>query len=164
MQVIDPRSMILNASVSQVDAQRIRIGMKAKVHLDAYPGKEYPAHVTGINALSKTSYRRPDFKGDIDVRLKLDGLDENVIPDISGSADVILDSAANAAVAPLSAVFQSGSGSAPYVYIQTPGGWERRDVTLGVRNNLQVGIRAGVAAGDLLALTPPALGEHGEKQ
>ena len=38
MQVIDPRSMLLNASVNQVDGERIRIGMKAKVHLDAYPG------------------------------------------------------------------------------------------------------------------------------
>ena len=111
MEVIDPRSMLLNAHVNQVDAQRIRIGMKAKVHLDAYPGLEYPAHVAGLNALSKTSYRRPDFKGDIDVRVKIDAIDENVLPDISGSADIVTGSEENAVIAPRSAIFYETHGN-----------------------------------------------------
>src|SRR5579862_6636577 len=118
MEVIDPRTMLLNATVNQVDAQRIRIGMKAKVHLDAYPGLEYPAHVAGINALSKTSYRRPNFKGDIDVRLKIDSIDENVISDISGSADIELASEANAVTAPRSAIFFNSPANTPFVYLQ----------------------------------------------
>jgi multidrug efflux pump subunit AcrA (membrane-fusion protein) len=156
MQVIDPRSMLLNASISQVDAQRVRIGMKARVHLDAYPKSDMPAHVVGINALSKISYRRPNYKADIDVRLKLDSLDENVIPDISGSADVILGSDEKVIVAPRAAVFYAGSEGAPYVYVQTPGGWQRREVKLGLANNTHIGIRSGVSSGDVLALAEPA--------
>ncbi len=156
MEVIDPRSMLLNASVNQVDAERIRIGMKAQVHLDAYPGLEFPAHVAGINALSKTSSRRPNFKGDIDVRVKLDGIDENVISDISGSADIVIGDEEKAVIAPLGAVFYAGSSATPYVYVQTPAGWQRRDVTLGLRNNTQVAIRTGVSSGDVLALSEPA--------
>src|SRR5579862_2068047 len=114
MEVIDPRTMLLNATVNQVDAQRIRIGMKAKVHLDAYPGLEFPAHVAGINALSKTSYRRPDYKGDIDVRVKIDAVDENVIPDISGSADIVLAAEENVVMAPRGAVFFEQPSNAPY--------------------------------------------------
>lgn len=155
MQVIDPRSMLLNASVNQVDAQRVKIGMKARVHLDAYPKAELPAHVVGINALSKISYRRPNYKGDIDVRIKLDGIDENVIPDISGSADVVIESEDNAVIAPRGAVF-GASGEAPRVYVLTPGGWERREVKLGLANNTEVAIRSGVAKGDVLALAEPA--------
>jgi HlyD family secretion protein len=155
MQVIDPRSMLLNASVNQVDGERIRIGMKAKVHLDAYPGMEFPGHVAGINALSKTSYRRPDYKGDIDVRVKIDAIDDNVIPDISGSADIVLTSEKSAVVAPLNAIFY-GDNHTPFVYLQTPAGWTRRDVTPGLRNNTHVGIRSGLAAGDLIALSAPA--------
>ena len=152
MEVIDPRSMLLNATVNQVDAERIRIGMKAKVHLDAYPGLEYPAHVAGINALSKTSYRRPNFKGDIDVRLKIDAIDENVIPDISGSADIVLSAEEKVVIVPRGAVFFSSPANTPYVYVQTPTGWQRRDVTLGLRNNTHVGIRSGIGSGDVLAL------------
>jgi HlyD family secretion protein len=155
MQVIDPRSMLLNASVNQVDGERIRIGMKAKVHLDAYPGLEFPGHVAGINALSKTSYRRPDFKGDIDVRVKIDAIDGNVIPDISGSADIVLASEKSTVIAPLNAIFY-GDNHAPFVYLQTPAGWVRREVTPGLRNNTHVGIRSGLAGGDLIALSQPA--------
>jgi multidrug efflux pump subunit AcrA (membrane-fusion protein) len=159
MQVIDPRAMLLAASVSQVDGERIRIGMKARVHLDAYPALEFPAHVAGINALSKTSYRRPSFKGDIDVRLKIDAIDENVIPDISGSADVVLASEEKQVIAPLNAVFYGSANNAPSVYLQTPAGWVRREVTLGLRNNTHVGIRSGISSGDVIALSQPALSQ-----
>ena len=155
MQVIDPRSMLLLASVNQVDAEKIKIGMKAKVRLDAYPGLEYPAHVAGINALSKTSNRRPNFKGEIDVRVKIDSIDGNVIPDISGSADIVLGLEQNTVIAPRGAIFSSGTGTS-YVYVQTPSGWQRRDVTLGLRNNTHVGIRSGVSSGEILALAEPA--------
>jgi HlyD family secretion protein len=155
MQVIDPRSMLLLASVNQVDAEKIKIGMKARIHLDAYPGTEYPAHVAGINALSKTSNRRPNFKGEIDVRLKIDSIDGNVIPDISGSADIVLSLEQNTLIAPRGAIFSSGSGTS-YVYVQTPSGWQRREVTLGLRNNTHVGIRSGVSGGEVLALAEPA--------
>ncbi len=156
MQVIDPRSMLLNASVNQVDGERIRIGMKARVHLDAYPSLEFPGRVVGINALSKTSYRRPDFKGDIDVRVKIDAIDENVIPDISGSADIVLASQEKQVIAPLNAIFYEGSGARPFVYLQRPTGWVRHDVSLGLRNNTHAEIRSGLASGDVIALSQPA--------
>jgi len=156
MEVIDPSSMLLNASVNQVDAQRIRIGMKAIVHLDAYPGLDIPAHVAGINALSKTSNRRPNFKGDIDVRLKIDAKDEHVIPDISGSADVTLASQQQTAIAPRSAIFYDAAGSRSYIYVQTPEGWQRREVTLGLQNNTHVAIRSGAVSGDIVALSEPS--------
>jgi multidrug efflux pump subunit AcrA (membrane-fusion protein) len=163
MQVIDPKSMLLNGTISQVDAQQIKIGMKAKVHLDAYPNLEFPAHIAGINALSKISSRRPSFKGDIDVRVKLESIDGNVIPDISGSADVILGSEDKVVVAPRNAVFYK-SGGAPYVYVQTPSGWERRDVSLGLANYTHVGIRSGVSSGEILALAEPELSPQAGKQ
>ena len=154
MEVVDPRSMLLLATANQVDGERIRIGMKAKVHLDAYPGKEYPAHVAGINALSKTSNRRPDYKGEIDVRLKMESIDGDVIPDISGSADVVLTSQENAVIAPRAAIFY-GMGNEPFVYVQTPSGWEQREVKLGLYNNTQVEVKSGLSSGDVLALAEP---------
>ena len=157
MQVIDPRSMLLNASVSQVDAQKIRIGMKAKVHLDAYPNLEFPGHIAGINALSKTSNRRPNFKGDIDVRVKIDAIDENVIPDVSGSADIVLATEEQVVMAPRAAVFWGSQPNTAYVYVQTPAGWQRRGVTLGLYNNTHLGLRSGVSSGDVLALSEPQL-------
>jgi multidrug efflux pump subunit AcrA (membrane-fusion protein) len=157
MEVIDPSAMMLTAKANQVDSERIRIGMKARVHLDAYPGLEFPAHVVGVNALAKPSYRRPSFMGEIDVRLKIDSIDEHVIPDISGSADVVLDSEPQTPIVPLNAIFFGAPANAPYLYLRTrtPGGWERREVQLGLRNNTHAAVRSGVRRGDVIAMTPP---------
>ena len=144
MQVIDPRSMLLSATINQVDGERIRIGMKAKVHLDAYPELEFPGHVVGINALSKTSYRRPDFKGDIDVRLKIDSIDEKVIPDISGSADWC--SLRERGDRSFGRDLFTVTAASPSSICRTPTGWARRECTLGLRSNTHVGIRSGLSA------------------
>ncbi len=38
MQIVDMSSMVINASVNQVDVDSLRLGQKAKVRFDAYPG------------------------------------------------------------------------------------------------------------------------------
>lgn len=91
LQVIDPKSMIVNATVNQVDAEKIRLGQQAKVHLDAYPGVEFPAHVTGIGAMTKPGLFRPQFMREVPVRLKIDASDPVLIPDISASADIVIE-------------------------------------------------------------------------
>jgi HlyD family secretion protein len=88
--VVDPRSMILNATMNQVDAERLRLGMKATVMLDAWPGLHFPAVLQGIGAMSVASTFRASYVGGIPVRLKIDGRDSRLIPDLTGSAEVTL--------------------------------------------------------------------------
>ncbi len=38
MQIVDPSSMVINANINQVDSEALRIGMRASVRFDAYPG------------------------------------------------------------------------------------------------------------------------------
>ncbi len=87
MQIVDPDSMVVNASVNQVDTELLRIGQKAIVRLDAYPGLELPAHVYSIGAVP-VSGRRPNFMRQIPIRLKLDKSDPRIVPDLTASADV----------------------------------------------------------------------------
>ena len=56
--IVDPRSMVLNATVNQVDAERLRLGMKAAVRLDAYPEVELPGSLLGIaqSSLSASAF------------------------------------------------------------------------------------------------------------
>jgi hypothetical protein len=153
MQVVDPSSMVVNANVNQVDAEILRIGMKATVRLDAYPGLELPGHVYSIGAVTVAG-RRPNFMRQIPIRFKLDQVDPRVLPDLSASAEVILDSAAQATIAPLGSVFEEG-GAKPYVYVQTAEGWKKREVELGIRSNVAVAVRSGLSKGDVVALDSP---------
>jgi len=145
---------VMNATVNQVDAELLRIGMKATVRFDAYPGLELPGHVYAIGAVPVAG-RRPNFMRAIPVRLKLDKTDPRVVPDLSASADVTLDSEDEAVIAPLGAVFRNDPAVQPFVFLQTAGGWRKQEVKLGLSNNIAVAVRSGLSKGDVVALDPP---------
>ena len=153
MQIVDPSSMVLNATVNQVDAERLRLGMKAKVRLDAYPDVELPGTLIGIGAMSKTSTFRAGYVGEIPVRVKIEKSDSRLIPDLTGSAEIVLDSENATLVAPRSAVFDENGTS--FVYVQGPEGWIKKQVQLGLASYIEVAIRSGLKKGDVIALQRP---------
>ena len=157
MQIVDPSSMVMNATINQVDAELLRIGMRALVHLDAYPGVELPAHVFAIGAVPVAG-RRPNFMREIPVRLKLEKMDSRVVPDLSASADVTLDSEQQAALAPLASIIQDGPAAKPFVLVRSAAGWQKREVELGLKNNVFVAVHSGLASGDVVALDIPPEG------
>lgn len=157
MQVVDTSSMVINATINQVDAERLRINTKAKVRFDAYPGLELPAHVVSVAAVTKAGGFRANYMKEIPVRLKLDALDPRVIPDLSVSADVILESADAPAIVPREALHQDAK-SAPgksFVYVRAANGWVRREVEVGDSNYISAAVRSGLQAGDVVALEVP---------
>jgi multidrug efflux pump subunit AcrA (membrane-fusion protein) len=159
MQIVDPSSMVISGSVNQVDAEAIRLGMQATTRFDAYPGMELPAHVIGIGAMTKPGTWRPTYMRELPVRLKLDRMDPRVIPDLSASADVLLATEKQATVAPLEAVFQN-EAEKPFVLLQGPAGWQRKEVELGLKNHIAVAILSGLRKGDVLAAERPVTPEE----
>lgn len=161
MQIVDTSSMVINATVNQVDAERLRINAKARVRFDAYPGLELPAHVVSVAAVTKAGGFRASFMKEIPVRLKLDRLDPRIIPDLSVSADVILESEEAAAMVPLEAL-QIEAKAAPgkgFVYVRSAAGWARREVELGSGNHVWAAVRLGLKAGEVVALESPIQAE-----
>lgn len=154
--IVDPSSMVVNALVNQSDVERMRIGAKAKVRFDAYPDLELPARVYSVGGIAKQGGQRASYVKEIPVRLKLERTDPRVIPDLSVSADVIIDSEPQqAAVVPLAAVFRDAPSRTPYVYVQRPEGWVRRDVQLGVISFTAAAVRSGINATDVVAVERP---------
>jgi HlyD family secretion protein len=159
MQIVDPSSMIVNATVNQVDVDNLRIGAKTKVRFDAYPGLELPAHIYSIAAMTRPGGQRGSFVKEIPVVLKLDQIDPRVIPDLSVSADVVIEQEDNTTIAPVSAVFTSKDSTlaSPYVYVRNGDAWEKREVELGVANNIAVSVRSGLKPGEVVATDLPPL-------
>jgi HlyD family secretion protein len=153
VQIVDPSSMVLNATVNQVDAERLRLGMKATIHMDAYPDIELPATLAGIGAMAKGSTFRARYVGEIPVRLKIEKMDSRVIPDLTGSAEIVLGSEKNTLLAPRGAVFAEEAGS--FVFVQGAEGWMKKKVELGLPSYTVVAIRSGVQKGDVVALQRP---------
>ena len=153
MQIVDPSSMVLNGTVNQVDAEKLRLGMKAMVRLDAYADIELPAVLEGIGAMAKISTFRSGYVSQIPVRVKILKSDIRVIPDLTGSAEIVLDSSSETLVAPRQAVFQEADGQ--YVFVKGPEGWARKKVDLGFSSYTKVGVRSGLQKGDVIALRRP---------
>lgn len=154
MQIVDTRSMVVNASINQVDVEQLRIGAKATVHFDAYPDLVLPAHVYSIGAITRPGGMRAAFVKEVPVRLKLDGTDPRVIPDLSVSADVVIQAAEKeTAVISLGGLFHEGSSS--FVYVREGAAWVRRQVRPGLVNNISAAIEEGLKAGEAIALERP---------
>ncbi len=153
VQIVDPSSMVLNATVNQVDAERLRMGMKATVRLDAYPDMDLPGTLVGIGAMAKASSFRARYVGEIPIRIQIARTDSRLIPDLTGSAEISLRSEREVIVAPRAAVFAGEGGS--FVYVQSAEGWVKKKVELGLASFTSVAIRSGIQKGDVLALAAP---------
>ncbi len=155
MSIVDPSSMVVNASVNQADSGMLRLGLKAAVRLDAYPDLQLPATLIGVGAMTKLAGWRPNYFREVPVRLKLDQIDARVLPDLSASASIVLETAQQTTIAPLEAVFHEGNDQRPFVFLRSPAGWVRREVELGLANQFQVAVRSGVQKGDVIAAQRP---------
>ena len=166
MQVIDPSAMILNAAVNQTQSQEFRLGQRAEIRLDAFAGQAWPGRLISLGAMAGGSAygmrggSRALFVKQIPVRFSIAARDARIIPDLSGSATVLVSSEKDALIAPREALEEQDGKT--YVRVRRPqGGWERRTVELGLANATHVVVRAGLKAGDEVALEAPSPGNNG---
>ena len=127
--------------------------MKAMIHLDAYPDISLPGVLEGIGAMSKTSTFRAGYVGEIPIRIKIQQSDVRVIPDLTGSAEVVLNSEKETMILPRAAVFEENGGS--FVFVQGSQGWVKKQVESGLSSFTEVAIRSGLQKGDVVALQRP---------
>ncbi len=157
MQIVDLKSMGVEANLNQVDAERVRIGQKAIVQFDAYPGLELPARVTAVTAFARSKGWRGNFVTEVPIRLQLDRMDKRVIPNFSVSVDLVLRESGNTVTVPLESVFRE-SGKA-FAYVRQTEGWEKREIELGLANHVSAAVLSGLREGEVVAneLPPHAI-------
>lgn len=163
MQIVDPSAMVLEASFNQSDTQRLRVGQKAEVRLDAYPGEVWEGRLVSVGASTAASgagMRGPnsgtgDYVRNVPVVVAIDGTDRKIIPDLSGSADVVLGTEQDALIVAREAVMHESGETVVYI---TDGGKQprRQRVELGASSDTHSVLLSGVSEGDTLLVSPPA--------
>lgn len=156
MQVVNPEVMVVHALANQAESQLFRLGQKAEIRVDAYPGQVWPGRLIGLGAMAGgTGFMtrggaRPLWVRHIPVRFAIQANDARILPDLSASATTVL-AAERGVIIPLEAIEKETSGS--YARVRgSDGSWQRRRVELGMANNTEMVVRAGVQAGEELAL------------
>ncbi|HUQ92796.1 MAG TPA: HlyD family efflux transporter periplasmic adaptor subunit [Bryobacteraceae bacterium] len=151
LKVVNPKSMQVEASLNQTATTEIRIGQKATIGLDAFPGLTLTGKVYSIGALAVGGRMQNYYIRNVPVRLVIDGNDSRLIPDLSASADVVVEQQEQATLVPLGAIFRENDKTFVHVK-QQDGQFQKREVKLGSANNLQAMALSGVKDGDELRL------------
>jgi HlyD family secretion protein len=153
LKVMDTSKMQIEAEINQAESHLFRIGQKARIGLDAFPGAAYEGRISSIGALAKVTGFQADYVRKIPIRIEIDSADHRLIPDLSAYADVTIDQSSDAVRVPRAAVFEEAGTS--FVYVRKGQRFEKRPVELGARNYTEVAVASGVSAGEEVALRRP---------
>jgi multidrug resistance efflux pump len=156
LKIVDPSSMQLEATASQLESRKLRIGQQARIQLDAFQGVDFPGTVYSVGAMATAGSSGSLYVRSVSVKVQIKGLDARLIPDLSGAATVTVESKPNVLKIPLAALHTEAGKD--YVYVRTAQGFDRQDVQTGVRSATHAEVISGLTSGQRVALsTPPVL-------
>ncbi|HUF24290.1 MAG TPA: efflux RND transporter periplasmic adaptor subunit [Vicinamibacterales bacterium] len=156
----DLTSVHLQARVEESDRGRVQVGQRATIRVDALPDLELEATLSDISVLA-----RPDFTTgfppgrNFDMKISVEKTDPRLRPGMSATARVAVGRIDNATLVPAGAVF-TVDGQA-VVYKLTGRSFTPVVIQVVRRGRELVAVRAGVAAGDRLALVDPTAVDEG---
>jgi multidrug resistance efflux pump len=149
--IVDTSAMVLKAKGNQIDLPELRIGAGAQVRLDAFPDLVVPGRVYSISALAETNNDTGNHVSAGSVFLELLKTDARIVPDLTGSADVVLSREESDRIVPRDAVFHDVETGRPYAMVRAGSAWQRRELELGLADNLNVVVRSGLNPGETIA-------------
>jgi multidrug resistance efflux pump len=154
MQVVDPSQMEVGAPVNQADFAKVHRGQRALIHPDAYPYMSLPAVLDEISPLGQQG----DFSDKVrtfSARFQIQGTDARLLPDLSVAVDIELEKQENALVVPLPSL--SHEALRDYLWVKDGSGFDKRQVRVGERNDVEAVILSGVSRGDVVRASAEAV-------
>ena len=150
MKIVNTRTMQVEGTVNQAESSEFRVGQDAIVKLDAFPGLQFSGKVYSIGALAAGGWRQSPYIRNVPLRVKIEGSDPKLIPDLSASADVVVEKAEGKLLVPRSALREEDGKTVAYV--KAGDKWERREVTPGPQNETHTVALAGLTNGEEVRL------------
>jgi len=150
LQVVDPSQMQVRVELNQVDLEKVHLGQRAEMHLDAYPGLALPAVLDELSPLGHQG-RFTEQVRSFTARFAVQGADPRLLPDLSAALDVDLGSQRNVLV--ISRQSLASDAGHTYVWTKDGGSFAKQEVKLGARNDLEAVVESGLAEGDIIQKT-----------
>ncbi len=147
----DLSEMITKAYINEVDISKVMPGQKAKITVDAFPGKEFSGMVL-TKANIGEQVRNFDTKV-FEVIVLLNSIDSLLRPAMTTGISILVDSIPTALQVPLEAIQVD---SVSFVYKKMKGEITKQEVVTGAANDISISIAAGMQVGEQVILnTPP---------
>lgn len=168
--IADLSEILVEADVGETEIVGIKLGLPAKVHVDAVPEKEYDGRVVEIGSSgtqrASTGAGMRYFK----VKVQVTNADDRLKPGMTAQASIITSSEPNAIAVPIQSVVErappvkgkttttdSSDDTVPkkkYVFVVRNGVAKMTEVTTGISNATHVVIRGGLKLGDQIVTGP----------
>lgn len=143
--LIDPRSVFVNAAVPVDEVATISSGMHAIVHCPLHPGVDFPARIA---ALSPSFNQSGSSSG---ARIEFTGAQRLYEAGAPVEVEVTSRAVPNATVIPASALFEDAATNTYYVFVAMHDGRaHRQTVTIGIRRKTEVQITSGLHPGQVV--------------
>ena len=156
--MIDSSCFYVTAPIDEVDAPRIKIGLQAKITLDAFKDRRFDAKVSRI-ADFVLDMEKQSRTVDIEVRFNNAADFSDLLPGYSADAEVIIATRENVLRVPSEALLEG-----KFVYVLLDKTLQKREVQTGLSNWDFTEILSGVKAGEQVLITPDREGvEDGVK-
>lgn len=129
-------TVVVNASVSEKDVARIRMGQACEVTVPAYPGQPFPGVVQTIASHVDEKTRA------LSARCLVQNTGGRLKPEMFAKVALGVGTLRKALSVPVSALDEDGD--AHYLYVEEEGGYERRRVEVGRKTDTRAEILSGV--------------------
>jgi RND family efflux transporter MFP subunit len=157
----DIARMQVNAKVHESMINRIEVGQKVNIKVDAFPNEKLTGTVKTVNPLpDQGNFLASDVKLYTTI-VTIDQSFASLRPGMTAECVVLINTVDDALVIPVTAVLPLKGKD--YVYVVTPNGPERREITLGDTNDIQIEVKKGLNEGEKVVLNPTALVSEAEK-
>lgn len=147
--IVDLSRLQLVSEVGEYEVFRIREGMEVEVRIDALTGRTLRGEVRRVSKFAKSGTDESAGVAKFEVAVALEE-DPDLIAGLSLTGKIVTDRKENALVVPTIAVMQDEGGH--YVYVDGPGGVERRAIKIGIETADKTEVLEGLSEGETVVL------------
>jgi len=159
----DITQMRVNTKVHESMVDRVTKGLRARVRVDAFAQDELTGTVQSVAPLPDAN---SFFGSDIKVyttQVAIENGPTGLRPGMTAQVEILISQLPNVLAVPVQAILEFKNKD--YLYVRNPvGGFDRREVTLGISNDKLVEIKKGIQANEEVAMTPTLLLSSEEKR
>lgn len=141
--VVDPSSLYLSADLDETDLQRVSVGQKVILSLDAYPDLKISSNILSIAFSPKETTTGTTYEVKIGISPQSD---KSLRLGLNGTAGVILSEKDHTLTLPASAV--SNNNGKSFVYVKSGNQYREQSIETGIENGGVVEILNGISEGD----------------
>ncbi len=135
-------AVVMTVDVDELDVNKVAVGQKATVTLDAFSSETFEATVTRISYIGQSSGSITTYATDLEL-----AYDERLRVGMNGSAVIQSDHVENVVIVPLGAVHEDADGA--YVYLlDDMDQQEKCYITTGLSDGSYAEVCSGLHAGD----------------